>query len=87
MVTRDKGLKAKACTAQLHLDGTHVADLRTSEQVRLFVEEGKHVVGVSTAGCFGGTNQASIDATRAKPVLLRIAAGHGKGITIEPSAF
>ncbi len=87
VVTRDKGTKAMACAARLHVDGTLVADLRPSEQIRLFVEEGQHLVGVSTEGCLGGADQTSIDASRAKPVLLRIAAGHGDGITIEPSAF
>jgi hypothetical protein len=87
VVTRDKGTKAMACAARLHVDGTLVADLRPSEQIRLFLEEGQHLVGVSTEGCLGGADQTSIDASRAKPVLLRIAAGHGDGITIEPSAF
>ncbi len=87
VVTRDKGLKAIACTARLHIDGTLVADLRPSEQIRLFLEEGRHQVGVSTKGCVGGTDQAEIEVSRAKPTLLRIAAGDGAGITIEPSAF
>ena len=87
VVTRDIGLKGKACTARLFVDGTHVADLRTREQVRLFVEEGEHVVGVSAKGCFGGADQTSIVVTPAKPTLLHIEAGHGKGLTVEPSAF
>ncbi len=87
VVTRDKGLKGKACTARLYVDGTHVADLRTSEQVRLFVEPGEHVVGVSAQGCLGGSDQTSIVATQAKPTLLHIQAGHGDGLTIEASAF
>ena len=87
VVTRDKGLKAMACAARLHVDGTLVADLRPSQQIRLFLEEGPHLVGVSTVGCVGGAEQAEIQVSRAKPVLLRIAAGHGDGITIEPSAF
>ena len=87
VVTRDKGLKGKACTARLYVDGIHVADLRTGEQVRLFVEEGEHVVGVSAERCLGGTDQTSVVVTRAKPTLLHIAAGHGEGMKIEPSAF
>ena len=89
VVTRDKGLRATACNARLYIDGTRVADLRPSEQIRLFVEEGQHVVGVSAEGaaCIGGADQLTIDATRAKPVLLRIEAGSGEGMKIEPSAF
>lgn len=88
VVTRDKGLRAKACTVRLFIDGTVVADLRPSEQARLFVEEGEHSVGVSAQGiCVGGTDQSTVLVTRAKPVLLRIAAGHGDGITIEPSPY
>ncbi len=87
VVTRDKGLKGKACTVRLFVDGVHVADLRAREQARMFVEEGAHVVGVTAEGCFGGTDQTSVVATSAKPTLLHIEAGHGKGLTIEPSAF
>jgi hypothetical protein len=87
VVTRDSGLKGKACTVRFYVDGTHVADLRTSEQVRLFVEEGEHLVGVSAQGCLGGSDQMSIVATLAKPILLHIQAGHGEGLKIQPSAF
>jgi hypothetical protein len=87
VVTRDSGLKGKACTVRFYVDGTHVADLRTSEQVRLFVEEGEHLVGVSAQGCLGGSDQMSIVATLAKPTLLHIQAGHGEGLKIKPSAF
>ena len=87
VVTRDKSLTAIACTAHLHVDGTLVADLRPSEQIRLFLEAGQHLVGVSTAGCLGGVDQTSIYVTRARPVLLRIAAGPTRGLTIQLSAF
>ena len=87
VVTRDKGLAALACTAHLHVDGTLVADLRPREQIRLFLEEGQHLMGVSAAGCIGGADQISINVSRAKPVLLRVAAVNGYDLTIEPSAF
>jgi hypothetical protein len=87
VVTRDKGLTALACTAHLHIDGTLVADLRPSEQIRLFLEEGQHLVGVSAAGCIGGADQSSINVSRARPVLLRIAAVNGYDLKIELSAF
>jgi len=89
VVTRDKGMRAKACTTRIYIDGAVVADLRPGEQARLFVEEGEHVIGVSSEGsvCLGGTDQMSVAATRAKPTLLHIEAGHGDGVTIEPSAF
>jgi hypothetical protein len=87
VVTRDKSLSALACTAHLHVNGTLVADMRPSEQIRLFLEEGQHLVGVSAAGCLGGADQVSIDVSRARPVLLRIAAVYGYDLTIEPSAF
>ena len=87
VVTRDKSLTALACTAHLHVDGTLVADMRPSEQIRLFLEEGQHLVGVSAADCIGGADQVSIDVSRARPVLLRIAALYGYDLTIELSAF
>jgi hypothetical protein len=87
VVTRDKGLKAMACVARLYVDGDLVADLRAAEQIRLYVEEGAHLVGVSGERCLGGASQTSVEVTRAKPVLLRISAGAGAGMKIEPSAF
>lgn len=86
-VTRDRSLAVLACTAHLHVDGTLVADLRPREQIRLFLEEGQHLIGVSAAGCMGGSDQISINASRAKPVLLRIAAEYGYDLRIELSAF
>jgi len=87
VVTRDKSLTAIACTAHLYVDGIAIAELRPSEQIRLFLEEGQHLVGVSTAGCIGGDDQTSIDVSRARPVLLRISAGYARGLTIQLSAF
>ena len=89
VVTRDKGLKASVCTMGLFLDGTLVASLRPSEQVRLFVDEGQHVVGVesTTKGCFTDPHQLTVDVTRDKPLLLRISAGGGNDTVIQPSAF
>ena len=87
VVTRDKSLTALSCTAHLHVDGILVADLRPREQIRLFLDEGQHLVGVSAAGCIGGSDQILIDVSRAKPVLLRVAALYGYDLTIDLSAF
>ena len=87
VVTRDKGWKAMACVARLYVDGDLIADLRASEQIRLYVEEGAHLVGVSGERCLGGADQASVEVTRAKPVLLRVSMGSGVGMKIAPSAF
>jgi hypothetical protein len=87
VVTRDKGWKAKACTARIYVDGELVADLKASEQIRQYVAEGPHLVGVSGERCLGGADQASVEVTRAKPVLLRVSMGSGAGMRIEPSAF
>ncbi len=87
VVTRDKSLTAIACTAHLYVDGTLVADLRPSEQIRLFLEEGQHLVGVNTTGCIGGSDQTSIYVSRARPVLMRISAGPASGLSIQLSAF
>jgi hypothetical protein len=87
VVTRDKGVLAEACAVKLFVDGTHVAELRNSEQIRLFVKPGKHHVGVSAEGCFGGSDQTTIDATEDKPTLLRIEVQLGEGLKIKPSAF
>jgi hypothetical protein len=87
VVTRDTGWKSKPCVARLYVDGLLIADLRSSEQIRLYVEEGPHLVGVSGERCLGGASQVSVDVSRAKPVLLRISAGSGADMKIEPSAF
>jgi hypothetical protein len=89
VVTRDKGLRASACTIGVHIDGTLVVDLRPSEQARLFVDEGTHLVGAksTTSACVTEADQIQVEVTRAKPVLLRISAGSGEGLVIEHSAF
>jgi hypothetical protein len=89
VVTRDKGLRASVCAVGIHVDGTLVAELRPSEQIRLFVEEGEHLVGASSRAnyCFAGADQEAVTVTRAKPLLLRVSAGGGMGLVIEPSAF
>ena len=62
--------------------------MRPSEQIRLFIEEGQTIFGVTAYRCFGGgSDQTSVTVTRAKPVLLRISVGGGKGMTIQPSPF
>lgn len=87
VVTRDQGLIAEACAVGLFVDGTHVADLRNKEQVRLFVKTGEHLVGVKAESCFPGSDQVSIDATPDKLTLLRIQVGLDDGLRIRPSAF
>jgi hypothetical protein len=87
VVTRDKGWKGMVCVARLYVDGDLVADLKASEQIRLYVEEGTHLIGVSGERCLGGASQVSVDVTRAKPVLLRVSTGSGADMKIEPSAF
>jgi hypothetical protein len=89
VVTRDKGLRASACTMGVHVDGTLVVDLRPGEQARLYVDEGDHLIGASssTSVCITEPDQVTVNVTRAKPTLLRISAGGGEGIVIEPSAF
>ena len=87
VVTRDQGLIAEECAARLFVDGTHVADLRNREQVRLFVKTGEHLVGASFEGCFRGSDQLSIDATQEKLTLLRIEVRLDDGLRIKPSAF
>jgi hypothetical protein len=89
VVTRDKGFLMSACEATVFVDGVKVAKLLQREQLRLFLEEGKHLVGVTAdqGVCLGGSDQQSIEVSRAKPVLLRIAAGNGLGVKIQPSAF
>src|SRR5262245_43472009 len=89
VVTRDKGFLMSGCGATVFIDGVKVAKIFQREQLRLFVEEGDHLVGVSgdEGICLGGSDQAPITVTRAKPVLLRIAAGNGLSVKIEPSAF
>lgn len=87
VVTRDKGLMPIACTVFLHVDGTLVADLRPSEQIRLFLEEGEHLVGVRTEGCIGGDDQTAVEVTRARPALLRVSSGLTGSLHIQLSAF
>ena len=89
VVTRDKGYLMSGCGATVFIDGIKVAKIFQREQLRLFVEEGDHLVGVSgdEGICLGGSDQAPVKVSRAKPVLLRISAGNGLSMKIVPSAF
>ena len=89
VVTRDKGLKASLCGMGVYIDGTLVATLRPSEQIRLFVNEGEHLVGVDskTTACFTGPHQLTVNVTQTQPLLLRISAGGKDGTVIQQSAF
>ena len=90
VVTRDAGVMlSKACATDLFIDGVKVADIEPTEQVRLFVEEGEHLVGVIARGsvCLAKSSQITVNVTRAKPFLLRIRSSNGFGIVIEQSAF
>jgi hypothetical protein len=89
VVTRDAGMWSKTCDTDLFVDGVKVANIQPAEQVRLFVEEGEHLVGVIARGtvCLAKSSQTTVNATRAKPYLLRIRSANGLGITIEQSAF
>jgi hypothetical protein len=90
VVTRDTGWQARACAAHLYVDGTLVANLQAGEQVRLFLPDGEHLIGVTTAKgglCRKGSDQLSVETTQAEPLLLRIAGERGRSITIKPSAF
>lgn len=89
VVTRDAGMWGKACSTDVFIDGVKVADVQPTEQVRLFVEEGEHLVGVIARGsvCLAKSSQTTVNVTRAKPYLLRIRSKNGIGIAIEQSAF
>jgi hypothetical protein len=87
VVTRDEGFLGEACAVALYVDGAHVADLRKSEQIRLFVKPGKHLLGVDAKGCYRGSDQTSIDASQDKLTLLRIEVQLREGFRIKPSAF
>lgn len=89
VVTRDTGWQAKRCPAQVFIDGTLVADLQAGEQVRLFVPNGEHLIGVTVKGgfCITGSDQIAVEATPSKPHLLRIATKVGDPIKIQQSAF
>jgi hypothetical protein len=89
VVTRDTGAWSKTCSTDLYVDGVKVADIYPTEQVRLFVEEARHLVGVVASGtvCLAKSSQASVAVTRAKPSLLRIRSSNGLNISIEESAF
>jgi hypothetical protein len=89
VVTRDTGLQVESCAAGLYVDGTLVAELEAGEQMRLFVQAGEHLVGVTVKGgvCVTGSDQISIGVSEDKPVLLRLAAKFGDSIKFKRSAF
>ena len=85
VVTRHKGWKiATLCRQTICRRFTHCGS--SCERANPALPRGRSApVGVSGERCLGGASQASVDVTRAKPVLLRISAGSGADMKIEPS--
>jgi len=89
VVKRDSGFMGSACTIRVFVDAVPVADLRPAEKIELFVALGEHsVVVTATSGiCGGGTSEAAVVIMPERQRILRIAAGQGGDIFLQPSAF
>jgi hypothetical protein len=47
VVTRDSGLANGGATARIFVDGREAANLRPSQQARIYLAAGEHIIGVA----------------------------------------
>lgn len=78
VVTRDSGLANGGATARIFVDGREAANLRPSQQVRIYLAAGEHIVSV-------GQNSANVQA--AAETVTRIERERRFRISAEPGKF
>jgi hypothetical protein len=78
VVTRDSGLANGGATARIFIDGREAASLRPSQQARIYLAAGEHIVGV-------GQNSANVQA--ATGTVTRIERERRFRISAEPGKF
>ncbi len=88
IVTRESGFMGAACAQRIYVDGTPIADLRSSQSVTVYLPAGEHVTGVKSTGlCGGGSASAQLVMSAGATKVFRVASGQAGDIKIEPSAF
>ena len=86
-IKRDSGFNGSACSFKVLIDRTHVANLRGSEKVVIFLNEGSYIITSTANGlCGGGTASHEIE-VRKIPKTYRISSGQDGTIVVQPSSF
>jgi hypothetical protein len=88
VVKRDSGMMGAACGTKLYVNGSHVADLRTSEKVTLQLKPGEHNLAAVPGGiCGGAISEVRATIKAGAPQTFRIGAGQSGDMTLSPTSF
>jgi hypothetical protein len=89
-VTRDKQLRDTRCTYDISLDGQLVAGLRSGEQVTIYADPGRRIVGVSIRGeasCDPALAQVPVQVVASATTKIRVWADHSYDLRIEATTY
>lgn len=85
-ITRDGGIIGSACGINVKVDDAHVAKLRASESISMFIPSGRHILSIQTGNMCGGVRDA-VDVTleQSKPMKYRIGTDMGSNVQLIPT--
>ena len=88
IVKRDSGFGASACSTRVFINGSPVADIRTSEKIAIYLKPGKYIIGALANGiCTGGLVEESLSIVEGENLTYRIAYGSSGEFSLNPTAF
>jgi hypothetical protein len=88
VVKRDSGMMGAACSTKLYVNGSHIADIRTSEKVTLQLKPGDHNLAAVPGGiCGGQISEVRTTVKAGAPQTFRIGAGQSGDMTLSPTSF
>lgn len=87
IVKRDRGFVGAACTVQLSVDGSRIADLDGGEMVVMYLAEGDHIVGAISDNffCFEATAETSLTAKVGVTEYVRVGYTLGGTFFVSPA--
>ena len=88
IIKRDSGWNTSACSVRVFINGSPVADVRTSEKVAIYLNSGKYILSAIANGiCTGGLIEESFSIAKGKSVIYRISYGSHGEFSLNPTAF
>lgn len=88
LIKRDSGMMAAACAVQVFINGSLIAELRTSEMLVLYMPPGEHIAGTRSSGiCYSGNSEAPIVVKPRETRAYRLSIDAGGTSRIGPTAF
>ncbi|WP_343595373.1 hypothetical protein [Acinetobacter sp.] len=88
IIKRDQGYVGSACTTQILIDGSPVANLRMSEKIMIYLSPEQHIISSVPQGiCGGGIVELQIDLTSKKTATFRVGFDGNATHKIQPTVF